>query len=353
MHDYIELGVSGGKVLVRRDSIAHLRSVTNFVFDCDGTLVNTEESFMSATFLTVDGLFSALHGREIVTRLKGRCMLSALRQTGEYNNDRDSAFAIVCFLSAAAAEQVGIVGLQDGELIERGTDIMAEFLSSAGGKSVEDVMGFVAGQHASLGRTEEFGRIMRYLDYPNPPGVSPVSTLYMKLYLGAGRIDREWPVGLIGNERPLVDAETMSELISLSGGRRPAIITGNGRSFVTAALGPLSDSFDLDSSLFILDLENSDYPAAPNFRKPSDAGLLPIAERAGSGFTLYTGDSGEDMLMALTAGARDARVLFSGVTANTPDPTDFRRYFAEKGAHGIMDRVTQLPSVMRLLAGLS
>ncbi len=358
---YVEFKLDSGRVLVRRESIPRLKSVDMFAFDCDGTLIDTEESFVLATFRTSEKMLEVLHGREIDTGRQGRQMLSALRQTGLYNNDWDSAFAIVCFVSMAAAEYDGRSRTAPAaEIMDRANALVREFTASEGRKGIESVKELMMRHYSSLSRQDDYNRIMHYMNYPNMPDRSPLSALYLRLYLGdsgtAGGGDGsalKWPDGLIGNEHPLVEARTMQSIVSLSGGRKAVILTGNKRSFVAAALGGLTNYFDMDSSLFITDMEESRAEELELFRKPSEAGLLRAVERTNSACVLYAGDSGEDMLMVFAARKKGVHALFTGVTGNTPDPESFRAFFMEKGADAVIESVNQLPETLIRLRSLN
>ncbi len=359
---YIELGSVRGSMLVSRAAVELLRSVDSFAFDCDGTLLNSEESYVRATFETARTLFERLHGRGIETGKQGRRILSWLRQTGEYNNDWDSTFALVCFTSMAEAELDGAGGSKlPAALMDRAGDIASEFISSADRKDAASLKEFMKRRYASLAKKDEFDRISGFLNYPGGPERSPVSNVYMKFYLGKNPDDGwdgnyrplDYGNGLISKERPLVDARTMSQIISLSGGRKPAILTGSWRSTVSASLGHLAQYFDMGASMFIGDMENEGSPDVAHFRKPSDRGLLRAIELIGSDCLLYTGDSGEDMIMVSAARKKGARVLFAGVTDNTPDPEEFRKYFIEKGADAVLHSASQIPELMNELGRIS
>lgn len=358
---YVEFTLDSGRVLVRKESMPHLKSVDMFAFDCDGTLIDTEESFVLATFRTAEKILETLHGREIDTGTQGRKILSALRQTGLYNNDWDSTFAIVCFVSMAVAEYDGRSStVEAAELMNRANALVKAFTASEGRKGIESVRELMKRHYSSLSKLEDCNRIMRYMNYPNMPEESPLSALYMRLYLGdpdaaegGNGVALKWPDGLIGNEHPLVDARTLESIVSLSGGRRAVILTGNKRNFVAAALGSLVDYFDMDSSLFIADMEEAHAEDLELYRKPSEAGLLRAVERTGSACVLYSGDSGEDMLMVSSARKRGVDALFAGVTGNTPDPESFRHFFMGKGADIVMDSVNQLPETIGRLRSIN
>ncbi len=231
--DYIELQLNGGQALVRKRSVDRLRVVDSFAFDCDGTLVDTEGSFTRATFETVERLLENMHGKRLAPGSASRHILTKLRQTGEYNNDWDSVFAIVCFISAAYAE-LGSKGhpVCTGELLERAAEMVNVFTLSTGSKGVENAKEYTRSLYAGIGMDREYSRIMSYLNYPNLPSLSPLSSIYQMLYLGRGENGSMWPdrtpEGLASSERPLVSAETIRQLMSISGGRKPAIITGAG-----------------------------------------------------------------------------------------------------------------------------
>lgn len=353
MHfDYMEMDIRGMPAFIRRDSAGALSSVDLFAFDCDGTLIDTEDLFLAAMIGTTEKLLADLHGRELPLGKSAKRMLSLLRQTGEYNSDWDSSFAMTCMVSMALAEYDGRSRDVPGEaLMGRAAEIASEFAGSDSPKDVLSFRQYVKRQYSRYGKEDEFGRIMRYLSYPGEESLSPVCRIYGSWYQEAGSVDSAAKSfeRMARKSRRLVDPSILESLLALTGGKKPAIITGSDRSFVEAALGPLSAYFDMEKSTFIGDLDASDKPNLELYSKPSPGSLERAVEGTGCSRLLYTGDSGEDLMMASSARGRGMEVLFAGVTARALDPEGFREHFMKNGADAVLSGVDQLVPLIESL----
>lgn len=352
--DYLEKEIGGRPAFVRRDSAEELSSADLFAFDCDGTLIDTEGLFLRAMIGATEKLLSDLHGRKLILGKSAKRMLSLFRQTGEYNSDWDSTFAMTCTVSMALSEYEGGKGSVPGAAVTERAEVLAsEFTSSGMPKGVQSFRDFVERQYSARGKEGEFRRVMDYLSYPGDESTSPVCRTYSGWYENDGRdgsggkaFERE-----AAGTRTLVDSAVLESLLSAAGGRKHAIITGSDRSFVESVLGPLSEYFDMDRSTFIGDLDISDRVNMELYSKPSPASLSRVMEGAGDRHLLYTGDSAEDLMMARLAKERGMAVLFAGVTASALDPDGFRRHFMRNGADAVLSGADQLVRLIEDLRG--
>lgn len=343
--DYVEKTIRGLPVFVRRESVKTLSSVDLLAFDCDGTLIDTENLFLDAMVGATEKLLIDLHGRELPLGKSAKRMLSLLRRTGEYNSDWDSTFAMTCMVSMALAEHTGRSGdVPVEKIMQRAEELAAEFTGSGLQKGVLPFKEFVRLHYSRNREEEEFGRIMHYLNYPGDESLSPVCGTYNGWYLEDGTAEdaAKGFEKMASGARRLVDSSTLESLVAITGGRKPAIITGSDRCFVEAALGPLSMYFDMGKSTFIGDLESSDTAGLAKFSKPSPVPLERAMEGTGCSRLLYTGDSGEDLMMAMHARKLGLGVLFAGVTARALDPEGFRDHFMANGADVVLSGADQL-----------
>lgn len=316
-----------------------MKSADSFAFDCDGTLISTEGSYDRATYETVERMLMELHSLRISAAEDERDMLVALRMTGLYNNDWDSAFAMILFASMAIAGLDGrSAAATSQEIMDRAKNAALHFTESGRDADVNAMMEHARCFYRSMGKEGDFIRIVRHMNYPNLPPASRLSSLYMELYEQFN-----------GTEYPLIDSSTVEALISLSGGRKPAIITGNYSRRVREVLGAMLHLFSEDASVFLGDMETSGSEELARLRKPSPEGLMRAKKAMGSHRLLYFGDSGEDLLMAERARQKGTRVMFAGVTGKSLDPVRFTSYFMEKGADAVLTSVRQVPGlIMRL-----
>lgn len=357
MYEYRKLSLGGHTSLVKEGTEDRLKGVDGLAFDCDGTLVDVSGSFVRATFDTAEMLISSLHGRRVDFGNSGMRMLTSLRKTGQYNNDWDSTFAIVCFVSMALEGYDGRRSeVTADELVDRAGSIGRDFIAGNRSWDVEGVRRFTQEYYRSRSREGECARIFEFLNYPGLPPGSRLSTAYDKLYYGTidglppGGRNEDDGKGLFRTERLLVDETDLLAFADITG-KKPALLTGRPRKMLEVTMGSWMRYFDLEASMFIGDIGLDDYAGQSAYRKPLPGSLLRAMERMKSSRMLYAGDSGEDIGMASAAREKGADVLFAGVVGSTTDPDGFRAFFRDAGADIIVDGPAQLKrlldSVMR------
>ena len=338
-NDYLEVNIRGSGAFVRTESMRRLGTADSFAFDCDGTLISTAGSYDRATYETVERVLRELHDMSISTAGHGKDMLMALRMTGHYNNDWDSAFAMILFGSMAIAGLDGrSVTATSREIMDAAKGTALRFTESGQAVDVDAMVEYARRFYLSMGKEGDFIRIVGHMNYPNLPHESRLASLYMELY-----------EQFCDTEYPIIDRATVEALISLSGGKKPAIITGNYSRRVREVLGGVLQLFSEEASLFLGDMETSGSKELALFRKPSPEGILRAKKAMGSTSLLYFGDSGEDQLMAARARRKGADVMFAGVTGHSLDPERFTDYFLEKGADAVLTSVGQAPELISML----
>lgn len=334
---------------VRRESVETLSTADLFAFDCDGTLIDTENLFLDAMIGATEKLLAELHNRELRLGRSAKRMLSLLRQTGKYNNDWDSTFAMTSMVSMSLAEYDGRnANVPVTEIMDRAEELTAEFTGSTMPKGVVSLREFVKQHCSAIGCEKEFHRVMEYLSYPGDESTSPVCRSYNKWYHEEGSEESAAKdfERMAAGARKLVDSTDLESLLSVARGKKHAVITGSDRSFVLSVLGPLSEYFDMHRSTFIGDLDDSDTASIELYSKPSPVSLERAMEGLGDRLLLYTGDSGEDLMMARLARERGMDVLFAGVTARALDPEGFRNHFMANGADAVLSGADQLVQLL-------
>lgn len=267
------------------------------VFDMDGVLVDTRESYDRAVVLTVERYLRDVFATrsELATTEAAR----RLRHGGGFNNDWDLSYALLAIAVARS-------GLSTAEFVT---------LCSA----VERAGGGIAGVADVLALEQVASRSFRGVEYRGDvESGNAVKRLFQQIYLGAelfrslyGSEPEHWQgAGLIDSESPLIVSDVLQRLCASA---RLAIATGRPRAEAQHALARFGWG-DLFAPVITLD----DCP--PGKRKPSAYPLLRAFEGLDARFEgvprgrIYVGDLPDDMAAARAAAVElQQSVLFVNI----------------------------------------
>lgn len=321
------------------------------IFDCDGVLVDSSASYDRAILQVTATLLKQFAGVKVDWRGAGPRLVERLRMTGGFNNDWDSAYALVMFTAmAAAGPDPGMASRRKSSIlaqVEECVDQVRRLGLADGAKAVEAVVSRADpdARAACLG-------LRRNLGYPgNPPesalastfdGAYYGATLYRKLYGTDPKGSRR--DGLIDREVILVREGTLRRLEEAFRGKI-ALLTGRTSEATAHTMGRLMKRFDLGSSIFIGDsaLGGARGRELERYAKPSPLGLIEVMRRLGAKSAHYVGDSGEDVLMAEGAMKMGASVAFTGVCRGRGARSK-KDFFLRHGADGTIRSVNELPA---------
>ncbi|MEM0053662.1 MAG: hypothetical protein QXL89_05705, partial [Nitrososphaeria archaeon] len=90
--NYIKL--EGGKIYLHENFVNIINDVEKLVFDCDGVLINTKNSYRKTIRQTLSLFFRPFFQKDVI-RYKE---IEKLKFTGIYNNDWDSTYTLALFL---------------------------------------------------------------------------------------------------------------------------------------------------------------------------------------------------------------------------------------------------------------
>ncbi len=324
-----------GGIWLQPGLAARLAHVDTLVFDMDGVLIHTEESYPQVISHAVQHYF----GR--ILRWPGTATLLPAGETvlfklaGGFNSDWAVAQAGVLFYLAKAAR----LGPADLDGLRQAPPTVAEFtaaVKAAGGGLAGAEQVALAGLPAALadGVRRDWDALL-------------VERLCMELYGGEDWAPAMFDLqpqyvrgpGLFNCERPLIDAERLHR-----SGRKLGIYTGRVRREAWPALQlcQVAGAF-ADPVLMCADGDH---------RKPDPAGLRTVVARLGGSAGIFFGDNIDDCKTVLnyrqTAGPGTAPFWFAGVLGGVlGDRAEM--IFREMGADLITPSVN---AVLDLLAAL-
>ncbi|HEY8140910.1 MAG TPA: HAD family hydrolase [Nitrososphaera sp.] len=298
------------------------------LFDIDGVLVDIRKSYNAAIRKTVAFMIREFSGKTFRNLVTDQIILK-FRQTGGFNNDTDTCYAIT--LAMLANPQKNVMA---------GRKFLANVAENADETGIASVEKYLA----------RFGteKWKRELAYPAPVKDSVLARVFDELFYGPELFQRQnhlepkYSRGtrpLIENDRLVVNWQTMKRLHTMFSGRL-AIVSGRSRLAADYSLGPVMKYFHLGASVFLED-EKREY-AKPNTFAIKHAMAAMNAKTAA-----YAGDSAEDLLMARRAEKElGGRINFVGIYGYSAEPKKTAAGFRKEGVVAISS-VNRLPQTLR------
>ena len=314
-----------------------LSNVECVIFDVDGCLVDVRKSYNSAIKKTVDFTLKYLVSKAALdnfrhTNLVSNDIILSFRQSGGFNNDIDTSYAI-CLAELA----------NPGVDLSCARDFLYEVASNSDETGIISVEKFLASSTSS----SFIGYLKRLLDYPAPAGKSVIATVFDELFYGPELfkklhgIEPRFYYGkpLIENDELVITRKTM-DLLSRKFNGNLTIVSGRSELAAEYSLWPILDTFNQEACVF-LEGERRQYA------KPNPYAVLKAMKNIGAHTAIYVGDSLEDLIMVRRAEEKNhLRIVFCGVYGCSPRPRETIRQFKEKGAEVIIHDINQLPKIL-------
>lgn len=354
-----------------------LKKVDSILFDVDGVLIDTRESYDTAIVKTITILFQKILNIELLASSTYKTNIYLLRSTGGFNNDTDTAYVLSLWLFSGLpkSKQEVVRGLDaiadDVENPKEFLDIISQKVISRTGYlrqefsptpppmeqvvsetirrtgrqvlSVQDleqtIKDFVE-KNGELRLIETFSRI---LGQPGRYGESLLETVFCDLYYGPKNVLAiygrgnyfDFGPGLYLNERINVQESTLNWLTGRLGSDRIGIVSGRDRLSTEIVLGSLMKYFNPNACVFLADEHRL---IGEVVKKPSPYGILKAVTRiSGATSPMYLGNSAEDFFMAQSVDKYGYKTLFGAVVGLAPNPIGSTEFFASLGADAILE----------------
>jgi phosphoglycolate phosphatase-like HAD superfamily hydrolase len=298
------------------------------LFDIDGVLVDIRKSYNSAIKTTVEYMLKYIAGKSFRGIVTDQIILK-FRQSGGFNNDTDTTYAITLAMLARAPKS-----------ITEGRRFLMQVAESADESGFLSVEKFLA--------SHGIEKWKKQLNYPASVKDSMLARVFDELFYGPELFRKQnnlepkhWSGGrpFIKNDRISVSVKTMKKLHEMFCGNL-AIVSG--RSWLAAeySLKPVMKYFNLDACVFLED-EKREYA------KPNPYAIKRAMEVMSARAAVYAGDSAEDLLMARRAEKEaSVKVAFVGIYGNSPNPSKTVAQFRREGVVAIAKSVNQLPNTI-------
>ena len=316
------------------------------IFDIDGVLIDVKKSYNEAIKNTVQFVVRNLIKKDLKDLITDQIILK-FRQTGGFNNDTDTSYAIILAL-------LSYQDLQNANLEKFLIDV-ADHADETGIDSVEKYIKKLTSNKIFPNYFKNIDKILDYLNYPGKVGDSIVSTVFdeffygQELFLKRYKIKSKYYFGkpLIENDRIVITDNTIRKLIERFNSK---IAMVSGRSKIAAA-------YALDNKFYLLNEKNSIFLEDEDrkFAKPNPYGLKKVINKINTrNDILYCGDSVEDLIMARRAEEElnqkniktKTSIVFCGIYGCSSNKDELISKFMEKKADIIIKSVNDLPHIL-------
>ncbi len=295
------------------------------LFDIDGVLVDIRKSYNAAIKKTVEYMLKSITGRAFRGLVTDQIILK-FRQSGGFNNDTDTTYAITLAMLASSPKSV-----------TEGRKLLTKVAGNADESGYVSVEKFLAGH--------DIRKWKKLLNYPAPVKDSMLARVFDELFYGPELFRKQdhlepkyWAGGrpFIEDDRIDVSAKTMKKLHEMFDSNL-AIVSGRSRLAAEYSLRPVMKYFNLDACVFLED-EKREYA------KPNPYAIKRAMEVMNAKTAVYAGDSAEDLLMARRAEKElGVKIAFVGIYGNSPNPARTVAQFKQEGVEALAKSVNQLP----------
>jgi len=300
------------------------------LFDIDGVLIDTRSSYNKTIKETVKHIASifnpSLHN---VLSLVTDELIFKFRQSGKFNNDVDTTYALLLSILCAPDPYWRI---------HRFIDEVADNATSNGIRSVE--------KHLSNYNRAVVKAIKKKLNYPNGIRQSLVTRIFDEHFYGPTLFKKRLVLKakhyfgrpLIDNDKVIIKTESLREISELFSGRI-AIVSGRSRLASRYALGNKYSMFRQRASVYLEDEKRS-------LGKPNPYSLRKALEVFSSNGGYYVGDSVEDFIMSTKLNMREGyNIQFIGVYGASVCPNIAKDYFSKNESLAIKN-VNEIPNII-------
>ncbi len=320
------------------------------IFDIDGVLIDVTKSYNETIKNTIQFVVGSIIKRDNLKDLVTDKIILKFRQTGGFNNDIDTSYAIsLALLSYPELENSDL----ENFLIE-----VAEHADETGIDSVEKyIKKLISNKITSSNHSISIHKILDHLNYPGNIGDSIISTVFDEFFYGQELFLKRYGIKpkyyfgkpFIENDRIVITDNTIRKIKERFNGK---IAMVSGRSKIAAA-------YALDNKFYLLNEKNNSVfleDEDRKYAKPNPYGLKKVINKINTrNDILYCGDSVEDLIMARRAedelnkknlNKTKTNIVFCGIYGCSSNPHELINDFMEKKIDIIIKSINNLPHIL-------
>lgn len=301
------------------------------IFDIDGTLIDTRESYNKTIKKTVQFLVKYIDKSKVdLGNTVSEELIFKFRKSGMFNNDADTSYAFVLSILCGPAKKSDLLFFIDN---------IAENASSKGIISVENYL-----KDYSQSRLQQIKKIVRY---PGNVRTSIVARIFDEYFYGPQLFKKQHGTNskfyfgkpLIENDSRLVTSSTLKKISNFFD-KKIGIVSGRSRIAAEYSMKSIFDFFDAKGSVYLEDEKRE-------MGKPNPLALIKSVKSFGVSNAFYVGDSAEDLLMVQRARKiSNLDIKLVGVCASNARSSQIRSLFVSNGTSLIVKNVNELPNIL-------
>ena len=301
------------------------------IFDIDGTLIDTRESYNKSIKKTVQFLVKYIDiSKENLGKIVSDELIFKFRKSGMFNNDIDTSYALVLSILCGPPKKADLLFFIEN---------IAQSASSKGIKSVENYL-----KDYSEIRLKQIKKLLRY---PGDVNTSIIARVFDEYFYGRQLFKKQHGTNskyysgrpLIENDILLATNSTLKKISNMFD-MRTAIVSGRSRIAAEYSLKSVFKFFDMKGSVYLEDEKRE-------MGKPNPSALIKSVKSFGVSNAFYVGDSAEDLFMVQRARKiSNLDIKLIGVCASNARSNQIRSLFTSNGTSLIVKNINELPNIL-------
>lgn len=301
------------------------------IFDIDGTLIDTRESYNKSIKKTVQFLVKYIDiSKENLGKIVSDELIFKFRKSGMFNNDIDTSYALVLSILCGPPKKDDLLFFIEN---------IAQNASSKGIKSVENYL-----KDYSEIRLKQIKKLLRY---PGDVNTSIIARVFDEYFYGPQLFKKQHGTNskyysgrpLIENDILLATNSTLKKISNMFD-MRTGIVSGRSRIAAEYSLKSVFRFFDIKGSVYLEDEKRE-------MGKPNPSALIKSVKSFGVSNAFYVGDSAEDLFMVQRARKiSNLDIKLIGVCASNARSNQIRSLFTSNGTSLIVKNINELPNIL-------
>jgi len=301
------------------------------IFDIDGTLIDTRESYNKSIKKTVQFIVKYIDiSKENLGKIVSDEQIFKFRKSGMFNNDIDTSYALVLSILCGPPKKADLLFFIEN---------IAQSASSKGIKSVENYL-----KDYSEIRLKQ---IKKLLMYPGDVKTSIIARVFDEYFYGPQLFKKQHGTNskyysgrpLIENDILLATNSTLKKISNMFD-MRTGIVSGRSRIAAEYSLKSVFKFFDIKGSVYLEDEKRE-------MGKPNPSALIKSVKSFGVSNAFYVGDSAEDLFMVQRARKiSNLDIKLIGVCASNARSNQTRSLFTSNGTSLIVKNINELPNIL-------
>ena len=301
------------------------------IFDIDGTLIDTRESYNKSIKKTVQFLVKYIDiSKENLGKIVSDELIFKFRKSGMFNNDIDTSYALVLSILCGPPKKSDLLFFIEN---------IAQNASSKGIKSVENYL-----KDYSEIRLKQIKKLLRY---PGDVNTSIIARVFDEYFYGPQLFKKQHGTNskyysgrpLIENDILLATNSTLKKISNMFD-MRTGIVSGRSRIAAEYSLKSVFKFFDMKGSVYLEDEKRE-------MGKPNPSALIKSVKSFGVSNAFYVGDSAEDLFMVQRARKiSNLDIKLIGVCASNARSNQIRSLFTSNGTSLIVKNINELPNIL-------